>query len=200
MTWKYCKECIIADNARISALGGGNNWLRILLRAFFGQNFPVIFWFRIGTYLESKKNFFSRIFLFIVSAIHKHYQYSRGIELKIGTKVGKGLRFCHFSGITIAKSVVIGEYCSIHQGVTLGESYSPKSFGKATLGDHVVIFAGAKVCGKITLGDYSAVGANSVVTHDVPSNCLVAGMPAKIIKEDTSDMFYGIFKKEFARE
>lgn len=95
----------------------------------------------------------------------------------------------------IAGSAVIGECCTIHQGVTIGRTFSGKKVGVPILEDHVVIFPGAKVIGNIKIGSHVVIGANAVVVEDIPANCVVAGVPAKIISYDSSKCFDGVWKK-----
>ena len=90
-------------------------------------------------------------------------------------------------GIFIASTAVIGRNCTILQQVTIGgnpatfDGTSPISKA-ATIGDNVIISAGAKIIGDVKIGNNAVIGANAVVTHDVPDNAVVAGVPARIIK------------------
>lgn len=102
---------------------------------------------------------------------------------------GGDIRFEHFSCIVIAQSVKIGEYCTIHQGVTLGRTFSGNKAGVPTLEDHVIVFAGAKIIGNVHVGSHAVIGANAVVTNDVPDYSVVAGVPAKIISNDSRKCF-----------
>lgn len=90
-------------------------------------------------------------------------------------------------GIFIASTAVVGRNCTILQQVTIGgnpatyDGTSPISQA-ATIGDNVIISAGAKIIGDVKIGNNVVIGANAVVTHDVPDNAIVAGVPARIIK------------------
>ncbi len=86
--------------------------------------------------------------------------------------------------MVIGETAEIGDDCTIYQGVTLGGT--GKDLGKRhpTLGDHVMISAGARVLGPITIGDYSKIGSGAVVLKDVPPNCTAVGVPAKIVIRD----------------
>lgn len=91
--------------------------------------------------------------------------------------IGKGLIFHHgFS--TMVSANTIGENCHIYQQVTIGNEKG----GCPTIGNNVIIYAGAKVIGGISIGDDVVIGANSVVTKDIPSHSIVVGIPARIIK------------------
>lgn len=88
----------------------------------------------------------------------------------------------------------IGKNVSIHQGVTIGRVFAGKNAGVPTIGDNVVIFAGAKLLGRINIGD------NAVVIKDVPANCIVAGAPAKVISEDSRKCFNKQWGEVFAHD
>ena len=100
-----------------------------------------------------------------------------GADIPINTRIGGGLLLPHPNGIVIHPSVVIGPNCLIFQQVTLGMAHG----GVPTLGGHVDVGAGAKVIGRVRLGDHSNVGANAVVTIDVPEGATAVGVPARIV-------------------
>ena len=90
-------------------------------------------------------------------------------------------------GIVIGETTIIGNNVSIYQGVTLGGTKSIKKKRHPSISDNVVIGAGAKVLGPILIGKNSKIGANSVVTKNVPKNTTVIGIPARVIDDSTSD-------------
>jgi serine O-acetyltransferase len=97
------------------------------------------------------------------------------------TKIGKGTVFGYGGiGVVIHARTVIGNNCILGQGITIGGR--SKLYEVPVIGDNVYIGAGARVLGNITIGNNVVIGANAVVIKDIPSNCSVAGMPAKIIK------------------
>jgi len=98
-------------------------------------------------------------------------------------KIGGGTVF-GYGGIAVVvhERAVIGERCVIGQNVTIGGK--SKKYEVPIIGNHVYIGAGAKILGDVIIGDDVIVGANAVVTKDIPSNCVVAGIPAKIIKSN----------------
>lgn len=99
------------------------------------------------------------------------------------TKIGKGSKFAYGGiGVVIHGRVKIGNECILGQGITIGGR--SKIFEVPRIGNKVYIGAGARILGAVTIGDNVVIGANSVVINDVPSNCIVAGIPAKIIKTD----------------
>jgi serine O-acetyltransferase len=115
------------------------------------------------------------------TAILLNFLYRKNSTLYLSTpKIGTGLYLQHaFSTIIAAKS--LGENCWINQQVTIGYTANGKA---PIIGDRVTVFAGAKVLGDVTIGNDVIIGANAVVTKDVPSNCTVVGVPAYIIKKD----------------
>lgn len=105
-----------------------------------------------------------------------------GIEIHPGAHIGKGLIIDHGMGVVIGETAIVGEDCLIYHGVTLGGTGKEHCKRHPTLGNRVMIGSGAKILGNITLGDDVKVGANAVVTKDVPSNCTAVGIPARIIQ------------------
>ena len=103
-----------------------------------------------------------------------------GIEIHPGAQIGPGLFIDHGMGVVIGETAVVGAYVTLYHGVTLGGVSWRKEKRHPTLGDHVVVGAGAKILGPITVGDYSRIGANSVVVKDVAANSVVVGVPGRI--------------------
>ena len=106
-----------------------------------------------------------------------------GISLPQHADVGPGLYIGHFGGIIIHPDVVMGERCSISQGVTIGVLGGPRP-GVPRIGNDVYIGAGAKVLGDITIGDGAIIGANAVVLRDVPPRATAVGIPARVLPRD----------------
>lgn len=107
-----------------------------------------------------------------------------GIEIHPGAKIGKGLFIDHGMGVVIGETTVIGNNVTLFQGVTLGGTGKEKGKRHPTIGNNVVIGAGAKVLGNIRIGDNVQIGANAVVIKDVPPNCTVVGVPGRITKRE----------------
>lgn len=184
MTWKECKILIVSDLKRLQYK---KTWWGGVKYLIFNASFRITFYFRIGSYLKAKHNLFFKFLYAIVFLIHKHNQYLTGIQLAFGTHIGPGISFGHFSCIVINSSVVIGKNCTIFQGVTLGSVRGIKG-GVPHLGDNVIIFPGAKIIGHVIIGNNVVIGANAVVTHDIPNNSIVAGIPAKVISNNAEDV------------
>lgn len=121
-----------------------------------------------------------------------------GIQIPLNTTIGEGILFCHFSCIVFAEQVVVGKYCSIHQGVTIGRVFAGEKAGTPTLGDHVIIYPGAKIIGKIHVGNNVIIGANATVINDIPDNCVVVGTPARVVSTDSSKAIGHEWKHFFA--
>lgn len=108
-----------------------------------------------------------------------------GIEIHPGARIGRGLFIDHGMGIVIGETVEVGANVTLYHGVTLGGVSWQKGKRHPTLGDHVVVGAGAKVLGPVTIGSYTRIGANSVVVRDIPENSVVVGVPGRV-RERTS--------------
>lgn len=104
-----------------------------------------------------------------------------GIEIHPGAQIGKGVFIDHGMGVVIGETAIVGDYCLIYQGVTLGGTGKETGKRHPTLGQHVVVGAGAKVLGNIQIGDYARVGAGSIVLRTVPSHCTAVGVPGRNI-------------------
>jgi serine O-acetyltransferase len=119
----------------------------------------------------------------------RRYSYRYGIAIPIATKLGPGLYIGHFGGIVLSPFCQVGSNCNLSQGITIGQGGRGNDFGWPVLGDRVYVGPGAKIVGAVHIGDGAAVGANAVVTHDVPAGAVVAGVPARVIGDEGSDRF-----------
>lgn len=136
-----------------------------------------MFILRICSYLKSK----NWLLYYLFYILWRHYKYKYGLEIHPSTKIGAGFYIGHFGGIVINTKSKIGCNVNISQGVTIGSINRGKKCGFPTIGNNVYIGPGAKILGSITIGSNVAIGANAVVIDDVPDNCSVGGIPAKII-------------------
>lgn len=107
-----------------------------------------------------------------------------GIEIHPGATIGKGLFIDHGHGVVIGETAIIGNNVTLYQGVTLGGTGKENGKRHPTIGDNVMISAGAKVLGSFEIGDNCKIGAGSVVLSPVPSNCTVVGIPGRIVKRN----------------
>ena len=141
--------------------------------------------YRIAHYFYTKKLFFLARFISQIS------RFFTGIEIHPGAKIGRGLVIDHGMGVVIGETAEIGDDVLLYHGVTLGGTGKDKGKRHPTLGNNVVIGAGAKVLGPIYIGSNSKIGANSVVLKDVPEGATAVGIPAKNIikiKEEKSEI------------
>jgi serine O-acetyltransferase len=168
------KELILVDVrrwAKIVELIDSSDWVNMLYLLDKHPEFRTLYYYRI-----KKGNFIALVLMHIIKTFYKE---SPSLFLYCDN-IGSGLFIQHgFSTIVSAES--IGENCWINQQVTIG--YSSKK-ERPTIGNNVTISAGAKVIGKVTINDNVIVGANAVVVKNVPSNCVVVGIPAYIVRKD----------------
>lgn len=138
----------------------------------------AVFWHRVAHFFWLHKcKFLGRL-------ISQVTRFCTGIEIHPGATIGKGFFIDHGMGVVIGETAEIGEDCLIYHGVTLGGTSLEKKKRHPTLGNNVVIGAGAKVLGDINLGDNVQVGANAVVLKDVPANSVVVGIPGRVVVQD----------------
>ncbi|MBR5632358.1 MAG: serine acetyltransferase, partial [Clostridia bacterium] len=104
-----------------------------------------------------------------------------GIEIHPGATIGRGLFIDHGSGVVIGETTIIGDNCTIYQGVTLGGTGKETGKRHPTLGNNVMVGSGAKLLGSFTVGDNSKIAAGAVVLTDVPENCTAVVVPAKVV-------------------
>ena len=107
-----------------------------------------------------------------------------GIEIHPGAKIGKCFFIDHGMGVVIGETSTIGDYVTIYHGVTLGGTGKERGKRHPTIGNHVVIGAGAQVIGSFVVGDHSKIGSGSVVLKEVPPKSTVVGIPGKIVKTE----------------
>src|ERR1700740_3719837 len=104
-----------------------------------------------------------------------------GVEIHPGAVLGAGLFIDHATGVVIGETAEVGDNVTIYHGVTLGGSGTDTGKRHPTIGDRVIVGAGAKILGPIKIGDDSRIGANAVVVKEVPSSSVVVGVPGQII-------------------
>ncbi len=119
---------------------------------------------------------------FPARALSQFARFVTGIEIHPGATIGKGLFIDHGSGVVIGETAVVGDYCTIYQGVTLGGTGKQTGKRHPTLGDNVMVGSGAKLLGNFTVGSGSKIAAGAVVLGDVPENSTAVGIPAKVVR------------------
>ncbi len=115
--------------------------------------------------------------------ISQSARFLTGIEIHPGATIGKGLFIDHGSGVVIGETAIIGDNCTIYQGVTLGGTGKEAGKRHPTLGNNVMVGSGAKLLGNFKVGDNSKIAAGAVVLGEVPENSTAVGIPAKVVRK-----------------
>lgn len=137
------------------------------LHALWGYRFTHLLW-RAKLYLVARvASSFVRVFT--------------GVDIHPGATIGEGLFIDHAIGVVIGETAEVGEDVTMYHGVTLGGLTLNKGKRHPSVGDRVMIGAGAKILGPVTIGDDSRIGANAVVVHDVPSHSVIVGVPGRLL-------------------
>ena len=121
---------------------------------------------------------------FIARWLSPRARHKTGIEIHPGAKIGKGLFIDHGMGVVIGETTEIGDNCTIYQGVTLGGVGTQKGKRHPTLGNNVMVGAGAKILGAFEVGDNCSIAANAVLLKPLEDNVTAVGIPARPVKKD----------------
>ena len=132
-------------------------------------------------YYRAAHFFYKHKLKFIARWISQTARFFTGVEIHPGAEIGTGLFIDHGSGVVIGETSVIGDYCTIYQGVTLGGTGKDTGKRHPTIGNNVMIGAGAKVLGPFTVGDNAKIASGAVVLREVPEGATAVGVPARII-------------------
>lgn len=146
------------------------------MEVFLYPSFKVMMHYRIAHRFYEKGHYFWARWV-SQRAVRK-----TGIEIHPGAKIGKGLFIDHGNGVIIGETAIIGDNVTLYQGVTLGGTGKEHGKRHPTVGNNVMISAGAKVLGSFTIGDNSKIGAGSVVLREVPPCSTVVGVPGRVVK------------------
>lgn len=146
------------------------------MEVFLYPSFKVMMHYRVAHRLYEKGHYFWARWV-SQRAVRK-----TGIEIHPGAKIGKGLFIDHGNGVIIGETAIIGDNVTLYQGVTLGGTGKEHGKRHPTIGNNVMISAGAKVLGSFTIGDNSKIGAGSVVLREVPPCSTVVGVPGRVVK------------------
>ncbi|NLK99448.1 MAG: serine O-acetyltransferase [Clostridiales bacterium] len=168
---KYIKEEMRIIRERDPAI-------RTSFEVFLYPSFKAIIRYRLAHRLYKRKRYF------LARWISQRTARKTGIEIHPGATIGKGLFIDHGIGVVIGETTIIGDNVTLYQGVTLGGTGKEKGKRHPTIGNNVMISAGAKVLGSFTIGENSKIGAGSVVLSEVPPNSTVVGVPGRIVKRD----------------
>lgn len=162
-------------------LGGGGNFVKYYF-LIIGLRYCI--WLRICNYLYSKKLLYP-FWLYSFFRL-RHLSYKSGIQIPYKTVIGPGFYIGHFGTIVINGSSVIGKNVNISPGVNIGQANRGDKKGYPIIGNNVYIAPGVKIIGSVKIGNNVAIGANAVVTKDIPDNAVVVGIPARIISMEGS--------------
>ena len=138
----------------------------------------AVIWHRLSHF------FYKHNIKFIARWISQCVRFWTGIEIHPGATIGRGLFIDHGMGVVIGETTIIGDDCTIYQGVTLGGTGKEKGKRHPTLGNNVMVGSGAKVLGPFTVGDNSKIAAGAVVLSEVPPNSTCVGVPARVVKRE----------------
>lgn len=148
------------------------------LEVFLYPSFKVMMHYRIAHKLYENKHYFWARW------ISQRAARKTGIEIHPGARIGKGLFIDHGNGVIIGETTIMGDNVTLYQGVTLGGTGKEQGKRHPTVGNNVMISAGAKVLGSFKIGDNSKIGAGSVVLEEVPPNSTVVGVPGRVVKRN----------------
>lgn len=116
-------------------------------------------------------------------AVSQLARFLTGIEIHPGAQIGKRLMIDHGSGVVIGETCIIGDDCTIYQGVTLGGTGKDTGKRHPTLGNNVMVGSGAKVLGPFKIGDGAKIAAGAVVLKEIPAGATAVGIPAKVVRQ-----------------
>ncbi len=143
---------------------------------FLYPGVQAVFWHRTAHFL------YKHGLKFLARWISQTTRFFTGIEIHPGAVIGRGLFIDHGMGVVIGETAVVGDNCTIYQGVTLGGTGKEKGKRHPTLGDNVMVGSGAKVLGPFRVGSNSKIAAGAVVLSEVPENSTCVGVPARVVR------------------
>lgn len=138
----------------------------------------AVIMYRLSHFLYERKLFL------LARIVSQTARFLTGIEIHPGAKIGKGLLIDHGAGVVIGETAEIGDNCLIYQGVTLGGTGKDHGKRHPTLGNSVMVGAGAKILGPFKVGNNAKIAANAVVLEAVPDNATAVGVPARIVRKN----------------
>ena len=152
------------------------------MEVFLYPSFKVMIRYRLAHKLYKKGHYFWARW------ISQRAARKTGIEIHPGATIGEGLFIDHGNGVIIGETTIIGNNATLYQGVTLGGTGKEHGKRHPTIGNNVMISAGAKVLGSFTIGDNSKIGAGSVVLEEVPPNSTVVGVPGRVVRRNNAKL------------
>lgn len=152
------------------------------MEVFLYPSFKVMMHYRIAHKLYTQEHYF------LARWVSQRGVRKTGIEIHPGAQIGENFFIDHGNGVIIGETAVVGNNVTLYQGVALGGTGKEHGKRHPTIGDNVMISAGAKVLGSFTIGENSKIGAGSVVLEAVPPNCTVVGVPGRIVKRNNQKL------------
>lgn len=152
------------------------------MEVFLYPSFKVMLHYRIAHRLYEKGHYF------LARWVSQRGVRKTGIEIHPGAQIGDGFFIDHGNGVIIGETTVVGNNVTLYQGVTLGGTGKEHGKRHPTIGDNVMISAGAKILGSFTIGANSKIGAGSVVLNEVPPNSTVVGVPGRVVKRNNTKL------------
>lgn len=152
------------------------------MEVFLYPSFKVMMHYRIAHKLYTQGHYF------LARWVSQRGVRKTGIEIHPGAQIGENFFIDHGNGVIIGETAIVGNNVTLYQGVTLGGTGKEHGKRHPTIGDNVMISAGAKVLGSFTIGENSKIGAGSVVLEAVPPNCTVVGVPGRIVRRNNQKL------------
>jgi serine O-acetyltransferase len=181
---------LITDLDVYSFRKGWPKWTIVIIPFLYWVTWPIIeYRFNHWVFYKVKIPVIRQLLRIIGFIMHRFISTFTTVEISERAFIGKGLFIAHFGDIVIGHSTRLGNYASVHQGVTFGGAGRGESFGSPTVGHRAYLGAGVKIIGRVVIGDDVAFGCNAVVTKDFPGNVTLGGVPAKIINSEGSQGF-----------
>lgn len=172
MIFSHLREDV---NAVLERDPAARNFAEVLL---LYPGVAAVMWHRFSHFL------YKHNFKFLARWISQTVRFWTGIEIHPGAQIGRRFFIDHGMGVIIGETTVIGDDCTIYQGVTLGGTGKDTGKRHPTLGNNVMVGSGAKILGPFTVGDNSKIAAGAVVLSEVPPNSTCVGVPARIVKRE----------------
>ncbi len=172
MPFKYLREDVRAVLDRDPA---ARNFIEVLL---LYPGITAVMWHRASHFL------YKHNIKFLARWISQTVRFTTGIEIHPGAQIGRRFFIDHGMGVVIGETAVVGDDCTIYQGVTLGGTGKETGKRHPTLGNNVMVGSGAKILGPFTVGDNSKIAAGAVVLSEVPPDSTCVGVPARIVKRE----------------
>lgn len=183
MRYSEFKRLVKTDLYRYDGVVNTRVWIRHFL---FTPGFRYTVLMRLCSYTKQLSAFRYTLYPFF-RFMHAHYSIKYLISIPYNTSIDTGFYIGHYGGIVVNTDARIGKNCNVSHNVTIGQTNRGKYKGSPIIGDNVYVAPGAKIIGGITIGNNVAIGANCVVTKDIPDKAVVVGIPGEVISYNGSN-------------